>query len=495
MVYMLFLMAALLHAIIPAEEVAKKLEAGRMEEIRLQASRLLKDGKEKEGNYFSGLWHLYQGNYSVAAEFLKKSTGPRQEEHLAYLEGLLKITSGFQKTESEHFTLHLQPRDLILKERTLEALEQARRELGKILGVFPPAKIRVEIYRNKEDFAWASTLGKAVLENTGVIGICKFHRLMILSPEALPFGYRWQDALVHEYLHLLINDKSESRCPLWLHEGIAKHYETRWRKSEPRSLSPASQNDLAQGLKEKRLVPFKKMEPSLVYLRDQEEVALAFSQVSHAVAYLLKSYGAEKLKEILDDLAEGNSSSRAFQSALGKDMEAFEGEWQESLSRQNPRLLPGVLPERTHFEKKEEVEVFVGADLKGRIRLGDRFRQNKLWEAALSEYDKGIELEPYNPVILSKAAKVLRTTGKKQRAEDYLNRAVRYNPDYAPAYLALADLQMEQKRFSLAAQNYEEAICINPFDPHPYRNAAVCWMQLQNRKKSMQYLEAAHLLE
>src|SRR6185436_16415221 len=100
-------------------------------------------------------------------------------------------------------------------------------------GHRPEGKIRVEIYPNKEDFSKASTLSLETLERSGAIGICKFHRLMIMTPQALPIGYRWLDALSHEYIHLTVNEMSASKAELWLHEGTARYFETAYRSQPP----------------------------------------------------------------------------------------------------------------------------------------------------------------------------------------------------------------------------------------------------------------------
>ncbi len=54
------------------------------------------------------------------------------------------------------------------------------------------------------------------------MGICKFNKLMIISPRALSFGYRWLDSLSHEYLHYAIVALSNNQAPIWLHEGMAR---------------------------------------------------------------------------------------------------------------------------------------------------------------------------------------------------------------------------------------------------------------------------------
>ncbi|MBI4055878.1 MAG: tetratricopeptide repeat protein [Elusimicrobia bacterium] len=401
------------------------------------------------------------------------------------------VQPDWEHRQSAHFLLYYQKRDGILVEGSLEALESAYREIGNDLRYHPPDKIRVEIYRTKKEFALASTLGEKILEHAGVIGIYKFNRLMILTPEALAFGYRWQDALAHEYTHLLIDRISAgpdygrgvpaqhafgarpaAAVPLWLHEGISKYEETRWRLATPQPLSPGDSDELAQGLEASRLIPFSAMEPSLVYLDSQEAVSLAFAQVAHAVGTLVQTRGPASLSELLR-----NPSQRP---AFTQD---FYLEWKEALKENPPPRLPGAAKGRTHF-KGETEEVFLGADLRGLIRLGDRFRQRKLPEIALREYRKALEREPYNPIALYKTAMTLLETRRKDIALEHLETSTRYNPHHAAGWILLADQYVTLKNWEKAIAAYTEALRINPFNPHPYRQLQVIHTRLGNKAEA-----------
>ena len=130
---------------------------------------------------------------------------------------------------------------------------------------------RVEIAPDAVVFNAISTLSRRDIEETGAVGICKFNKIMTISPRVLLQGYRWLDSLSHEYLHYVIVGLSDNKAPIWLHEGMARFYETLWRHDKARAaedyLTPANQTLLAQALAKNSFVGFKKMEPSLIYLR------------------------------------------------------------------------------------------------------------------------------------------------------------------------------------------------------------------------------------
>jgi len=336
----------------------------------------------------------------------------------------------------------------------------------------PKKKVRVEIYPTKESFSLASTLDMETLKRSGAIGICKFHRLMILTPRGLPTGYRWLDALAHEYNHLLINELSWTKAELWLHEGTARYFDTSWRANPPHFLSPHSKTKLMEASEEERLIEFKRMSPSLVYLKDQEEVSLAFSQVSHAIQFLIKDKGPKKFVRFLR-LMRKKSFPQSFQTVYHFSSQEFEKKWQINLSEEKWEKTRGAMSDDIRFEGIDE-DTIIGASVKGRVRLGDRMRRKGLYSAALIEYQKALKEEPDNALILLKAARTLLALDKKDQAIPHLRRAIKSNPNYGTPHIELAKLVPPKEALSLL----ETANAINPFDPEIHRLKSMVYEQL-----------------
>ena len=125
---------------------------------------------------------------------------------------------------------------------------------------------------------------------------------MVLSPRALVYGYRWLDAISHEYMHYLIVKLTANKAPIWFHEGLAKYEETRWR-SGPSYLSPLYQTLLARALADRKLIGFERMEPSLVKLETPEDVQLAYAQAASAIEFIIAKAGHEGLGKIMKRMA------------------------------------------------------------------------------------------------------------------------------------------------------------------------------------------------
>lgn len=450
----------------PEEATAKKI------------TRMMESGIATEKNVPLAVYYLSVGDYAKSLTFMDSETVALFPWLKPYLENLIPISNLLVLTESKHFLLFTPADQVFLADYALPSLEKAADNLDKKFEHRPGGKIRVEIYPTKEDFSTASTLSLETLERSGAIGICKFHRLMIMSPKTLPLGYRWMDALAHEYTHLMVNELSDMQAELWLHEGTARYFETSYRLDPPDYLSPKQKTDLQKASTENRLVSFKRMSPSLVYLKDQDEVSLAFAQVSYSVSRLVQAYSLKKFVHFLMDLKQ-RPFEESFRRNFSKTLPVFEQEVQSAIPQEKWGKTVGAMDDRVSFQVAEESN-FVGADVRGEIRLGDRMRIMGRDDASLIQYQKALEQEPDNGVVLLKVARVQIKLGNKSEAEKNLRRAVEKNPNYGTPYILLATL-VESKE---AVELLQSALAINPFDPHIHELLSNHYSSLGDQQKS-----------
>jgi tetratricopeptide (TPR) repeat protein len=150
----------------------------------------------------------------------------------------------------------------------------------------------------------------------------------------------------------------------------------------------------------------------------------------------------------------------AFAKSYGQTTAEFEHAVHKKLSGEKWTLAKGALSDEVRFSPMDENEA-VGADAQAEMRLGDQMRMRNHPEAALIQYEKALEQEPDNAVLLLKAARVSLLLGQAKMARDYLEKAVEKNPNYVTPYIDLAAL-VEPAR---AKKLLLEAAAINPFDP------------------------------
>ncbi len=461
----------------------------------------LEAGAEREKNpasrsYFQALEKFYKGQLDEADQLLSGSGTLDEAGWLKrYLREVMPLREPMKIYESEHFTLRLPERDSFLTTYAFEALEKAYLELGRDFDLYPKEKVPVEIYPTREMFSKSSTLSVEILDRSGAIGICKFRRLMILSPEQLAYGYRWLDTLSHEYVHYLINVKSRAQCPLWLHEGIAKYLETRWRRADPEYLTPGNRTELVRALKDNKLIPFARMEPSMVYLDNQEQVRQAFSQVSHAAGSIEKMKNRGAIMEILQELAKGKSRPEAFFTALSMNDKDFEAKWKEILEKENFEESPGASPDVIKLSgQSSEIDELVSTDARAHVRLGDRMKQIGEPQAALIQYEKALKIEPNNPVALVKSAQSYGALGKLEASVSNLKRCVRENPNYPTGFVALGREMIRQEKWEEAKKYFNEANALNPFNPEVHEKLSVIYKGLEDDSASQSESSIAALL-
>lgn len=463
-----------------------------MDKVEDIAEGLLTKGSlEADEEWFLGLFYFYSGNYEEALYYLENASGKdsknkRWSDFYTFVKATREVTRDFHTYESEHFILRLDEKDIILVDYALDALEKGYWEVGRDLEYFPTGKVLVEIYPSSEDFNVVSGLSKRDMEVSGAIGICKFNRLMAVSPRCFAFGHRWLDTIVHEYVHYVINKKSNGKTPLWLHEGIAKFEEKRWISNKRRDyLIPVYGNLLKETLDNGQMISFERMSPSLVKLDTQREVTLAFAEVASAVDYMVSFHGISILAEILDELKRNEDYKIVIQKLLRKEYKRFEKDWLKFIESMNLTVIPGIMIQSLKIKVTDadyEMEEYLKGELKIYVRLGDRFKKKGKLLVALKEYEKALKLHPYNPVILNRMGKIYFATDDLIKAEESFKKAIQMNPNYVSSYTNLGDLYFYRRDFTRALDNYQESNRINPFNPSIHKNMGLIYYSTDKEK-------------
>lgn len=466
---------------------AQHLEAWRVPEAAEAISQLTRESPENlEVLDLQAQLAFYQGKYAEAFRIAEKAlaieSASEERQSMRLLAQQTRDTVGkLKRFESEHFILFLnEEEDGILVLWLLEGLEKSYQAIGEELGFYPQEKVRVEIAPDVASFNAISTLSLRDIEETGAVGICKFNKVMAISPRTLRHGYRWLDSLSHEYLHYVIVALSNNNAPIWLHEGIARFYETRWRSKEGANqaadyLTPASQTLLARALEKDRLVPFEKMEPSLIYLETPEQVQLAYAEAASTIDFITDRKGSYGIRKLLSELRE-QPTPQAIETVMAVPFDKFETQWQEFLKAKGLKEIEGSRVRKLKVkgkgqaeEETVELKEIQSVVARNRTHLADRLWAKGRTVAASIEYQRALKASPHSPIILNRLGRVLTDSKKYQTALPYLKRAQELDPDYVGTYVQLGRLYNAIQKYSSAKVPLEEAIQINPYDPTIHR--------------------------
>jgi len=439
------------------------------------------------------------GRYAEALatldSLLQSAPHPRIQAYRDFVAQTIQSTATLRPVETAHFRILLDPdKDAALMPYVGDMLEQSYARLGAVFGFTPAEKIRVEIFPTTATFYPASSLSTRDIEVSGAIGICKFNKIMLLSPRNLARGYRWTDALSHEYIHYVVVHLSHNRAPIWLHEGIAKYFESVWRLPQADWLDRRSESLLAHALKHNSFVGFKNMDPSLVKLDTTYQVQLAYAEASSAIDFIVQQRGTQGLVQVLHELRQSKDggAAEAVARVMQLSFDAFQERWRQFLSAKNLQEHQGVQLPR--FELKQEGKMPVD-DVQKELqshtarlhaRLGDRLRQHGRAAAAAMEYQRALGQDPYSPYLLNKLAVVLIAQGQWQQALPHLQRARQLSDDDVTTYTNLGRLYVALQDYTQAQSVLAEAVQINPFDPAIHLLLAESYRQLGKTEQAQQ---------
>ncbi len=423
---------------------------------------------------------FYKGNYIESVKYGKEAktlllNEKEISDFLDYISRVADPGKRFKEVKTAHFIIrYIHPKDSILAIYAEKALEKAYYEIGKDLGIYPSEPVIVEIYPDLESFATSSTLSEKEIATTGVVGVCKFNRIMIISPRLLPQGYSWLDSLAHEYTHYLVFRKSENKAPVWLHEGIAKFQEKRWKEKNRAFINPFYETLIAKALKENKLVPIEKMHPSFGKLSSAYEAQLAFAQVGTIVDFLVNKWGDNSLLDLLENLRIKDNYEVAIRNVTGMKFTEFYNSWTRNLKARNLKeRIPGLRVNELRFDKNGEKNQKDSKDLRDLddirareyTKIGDMLKSRGRLKAAVYEYDKASRFDPMSPIILNRLALTESTLGEYRKAEDSLSKSLEFYPDFVDTYVNLGRIYLQNGNLKKAEDAYNIAISINPFDP------------------------------
>ncbi|GAB4295831.1 MAG: hypothetical protein Kow0090_10860 [Myxococcota bacterium] len=470
----------------PAEHINRLFNDWQFEEGRREAEEFLKSAPEDslaKALYAEALF--YFGEYKEAKE-LFESVKPLLEKYPYYAEvaryndAAYELTVDMVKHTSDdgHFIL-LTPagKDEILKLYIFEPLRKAYENIGADMGYFPAPPIRIEVYDSIRDLAKATPLTEDEIKNSGTIALCKYNRLMITSPQALLRGYHWLDTLTHEFVHLVMGKASHNKLPLWLHEGMARFHESRWR-GEYRELSYYDRGLLRWGLDRpaERLITFEQMHPSMAKLPSQEKTALAFAEVFYAIKFLRSVSGADSMKRIIEAVKRGEDYKDAVEEVSGMNFARFESEWKRFAGRELkvPPIAPTDYPTLYSFismqgsEEREErsVEEIRNKKALKLVRLAEIMRSRGHIKPAIAEYRKAYRhiIQP-DAVVMNRYARLLVKEKMFEEAKGVIEGLSSNFAEDISSRLNLARYYSGVGDGEKAIKYYEMANEINPYHP------------------------------
>ena len=453
-----------------------------------------------------------EGRYDEALEALGRGGAPdRPGTYLRLVKDTAQVVAKHASQESANFIFsYPEGKDAVLAPYALEALESMRSAMLEDLGWAPEGKVRVEVVNNARELARVSTLTFEQIRTTGTIAICKFNKLIITSPKAVVRGYDWLDTLAHEYVHLVVSQASGNTVPIWLHEGMAKYLETRWRGPAGGAMSPSTLALLGRRVKADTLIPFEKMHPSIALLPTAEDAATAFAEVFFAIDWVHRKKGAAGLRTILSELSRGQSDRKAVEAATGTSFRSFERAW---LAHVRAQPFPPDLGITDQEVKLKEGAKDAPPERKGRqisfgafkdvrepkarkhAHLGELLRERRRMGAAAEQYGRAYrEVGDRYEALSNKYALTLLELSRTSEARQVLEKSLLVHPGISATHVHLGRIHLHEGAWDQARGAYLQALAVDPFDPEIHLALLRANTQLKQPKLATRARAAVMLL-
>ena len=228
----------------------------------------------------------------------------------------------WQSIESDHVTLHWYYGSEVFARELLDVCNQAIDTLADDVGARVDRRITVYIYQSAADLRGAMVYPQ---EWTGGVAFTDYGIVAIgMGPGDMEWGTR---ALRHELSHLVVHTLTFSPyggLPTWLDEGLSMNSEGEPAETFVTVLRHAVEDDMLISLRTLN-GPFSS---------DTQKAYLSYAQSHSVVRYLLDTYGAESMYELLMLLTSGETVDSALRQSYGSGLEDIDAAWRIAVKGQ-----------------------------------------------------------------------------------------------------------------------------------------------------------------
>lgn len=215
----------------------------------------------------------------------------------------------------------------------LAAATDVARRLQADIGVALEKPVAIYLYNSQSDMQGALSPRSGIYDaRTVTLGVASGGDTLLLlgsHPDLLA-------TVAHEMSHIIVGlatDNPYTELPRWLDEGLAMYAEGELRADNARALQRAIRQD--------RLISVRSLSS---YTGDPSQVDLYYGEVYSLVAFMLETYGREKLIALLSVLREGVAPDEALHQVYGFGLDGLDDAWRIHLGLR-PRSEAPATPE------------------------------------------------------------------------------------------------------------------------------------------------------
>ena len=165
------------------------------------------------------------------------------------------------------------------------------------------------------------------------------------------------------------------------------------------------------------------------------------------------------------------------------DVEVVDDNLKKSIATDANFVLPLLLLARLYRERAETEEAI---EYRGSAVVTATFkpeRERYLKEAALL-MEKAMKLAPQNPPVLTEAALIFMSQGKREAARERLAEAISRDSSYTPAQFFLSALLVREGKIKQGEEEFQKAVRLNPLEYQAYFAMARAYEEKGMEKKA-----------
>jgi tetratricopeptide (TPR) repeat protein len=452
-------------------------------------TRVVMDGQfraQTDSNLVPVLELFYQGRYGEALQLLnslpRNGSGEKQLKRL--LEATLLETSGMTQHSSERFVFFYEAGiDELMLPFVSEAAERQFTALQDFFGFDAPTPVRVEIVQTYQGFSALTGVDANILRKVGATGSCRFGKIVVLSPSALPFGYPYADTMAHELVHYFLTVIASDSLPRWFHEGVATYLERVW-AGEPRGkLSAPMESLLYEAVSLSRLISPERIQGDIVEAQSPRDAFLMYAQLGAFFAFLEKRFGERVVPRLVEMASSDGNIEQAFVKVTSSSWRNLWGAFGKAIAsfasnRQHARG-------RTWFDEPETLLKGLKEGVASEIRLGDMFYEARNIGLAIEHYTKAKALSEgkEDPILVYKLARALLDAGDAKKAMELLSSGDISPDDFLPLWREWGRALFYNQRFEEAKTYLLHFLRTNPYDKVAHEMLAETYARLGDKDR------------
>jgi len=403
---------------------------------------------------------LYEENCDLAATLLSGSEAANDDEASLIVDvarGCARVTAATvsEVDEANGIVLRYQDEaDRALGPLIKTTVIAAREALSRDLGVEWKQPTRITVVRDLLSLSAMTGLPYKSAQTTGTVAVAKWGRVAILSPRASMNGFALQDTLAHELTHLAISMTSHDRAPLWLHEGVARRQESRWRAPGPFDDKPSAEAIVLRGMERKLDLQLDKLGPSIAMLPSADAAMVVFAEVASFVRYFVESSPNGTLGKLLIALRDAKTADEALRRVSGETLAQWDTKWRAQLAKRPRETLSPLLG--------------LGGELAGSANARERARLAELLFGRGHASESNAQLDKVSPELFADPslrylrARVLEKMGAESQAAALLEDPTEWVASFGPCWAVRGRLARAAGDEASALASFAEAVAHDP---------------------------------